>query len=447
MQMNSSLILAGEAPNFVNALRDSNAAASEANQVRQQNALRQLYQEKGPDIATGDQNALNALSRFDPHASLGIKGARQGLASGKLDMQAKRQNMEILSAQEKRAIETHAATLSATQRAAQVQQIEAGLAEGIAAYHSGDLNALNGVLSSYQIEPLKSLEDFPMLALKYNDSRKLLAEYNEQFGRPDPLSPAGKVAADVEAGYLPPNQAAGGNDTEAEREIARLQELNFTRLEAIKIKEGVYRLVTDPVTRETVLYDLEKQQVVPMEGGNTPTQPQPILASPPERLTFGNRFEGASEAFGAGGAARRLANTASDSLGFGQPFPEAAAAQRDFSVMRENLTQSLAEAYSGRVPAFLLQNIQELTPQAGAVLEGPEGAQSKLRALGRSLESELATVKRSARNRRSPTDQAKLSARKTALESALAQVSEALGGFDESELNTTSSGIKWKVKQ
>lgn len=445
MQMNPALVLAGDTPNFVNALRDSNAAASEANQVRQQNALRKLYESQGPDIANGNQNALNALSRLSPQASLDIQGTRQGLASGELDMQAKRQSMEILSAQERRAIETHAATLSAAQRAAQVQKIEAGLAEGIAAYHSGDLNALNGVLSAYQIEPLKSLEDFPMLALKYNDSRKLLAEYNEQFGRPDPLSGPGKVAADIEAGYLDAGQAASGADNEAEREIARLQELGMTRAEAIKVKEGVYRIVTDPVTRETVLYDLQKQQVVQM-GGSTP-QAEQTPATPPSRLTFGNRFEGADTAFGVGGAARGAANAITDTIGLPEPFPETSAAQRDFSVMRENITQSLAEAYAGRTPAFLLENIQNLTPRAGSVFEGPQAAQNKLRALGRSLETELETVKRSERNRRSPTDQAKLSARKTALESALAQVLEALSGFDSGETNTTSSGIKWKVKQ
>ncbi len=245
---------------------------------------------------------------------------------------------------------------------------------------------------------------------------------------------------------FPGVEAPAPAPTEAEQEIARMQAVGLSYEQAVKVKEGVLRLVTDPVTRETTLFDMQTQQVIPINGGPGPTVTPPP-ADQPTPMTFGNRFDGADTAFGVGGALRGGANTLMDTFALPQPFPETSSAQRDFAVMSENMTQSLAEAYAGRTPAFLLKNIQELTPKAGSVFEGPEAAQDKLQALGRSLQQELNTIDKGMRRRNRPNERAKLDARKAAVESALAQVSEALGGFGGGETNTTSSGIKWKVKQ
>lgn len=184
MRMNAGIILAGKEPDFVNVLRQSNAAAGEANQVRQQNALRQLYDSQGEGIASGDQNALNALARLDPSASLGIQGARQGLEAGALNMDATRQRMDILSSQEKRAIEAHAAKLSAADRAAQAQKIQQGLMGGIALYQNGDLEGLNRMLQGVGEQPLQSIDQFPSVAVKYKGVLDAL-ESVKDFGAPD----------------------------------------------------------------------------------------------------------------------------------------------------------------------------------------------------------------------------------------------------------------------
>jgi hypothetical protein len=153
MTMNAGLILAGQQPDIVNVLARANEAGQQARQFDRQNAVNALYQEQGPQIAAGDQNALNALARFDPQASLGITDVRlgqdvtrqgmahadtrlgmdqqshtQGLAMNAQSMQHANANQGRLSRQEQRQIEQHAARLSAAERASQRADIESDLA-------------------------------------------------------------------------------------------------------------------------------------------------------------------------------------------------------------------------------------------------------------------------------------------------------------------------------
>lgn len=79
MQMDTRIPLMGQQPDFVNTLARSTQAAQLANQNRDQNALRQLFQTQGPQIMAGEGNALNALAQIDPNAALGIQGARQDM--------------------------------------------------------------------------------------------------------------------------------------------------------------------------------------------------------------------------------------------------------------------------------------------------------------------------------------------------------------------------------
>lgn len=79
MQMNPSIILAGQTPDIAGSAMRGVQLAQGVNDTRQTNALRNLYQTQGAGILAGDQNALNALAGFDPAAALGIQGARQGM--------------------------------------------------------------------------------------------------------------------------------------------------------------------------------------------------------------------------------------------------------------------------------------------------------------------------------------------------------------------------------
>lgn len=119
--MDARIILAGQTPDLVGAMRQGNALAAETNQMRQQNALASLYQQQGPQIAAGDQNALNALARFDPAASLGVQGARQDMQAQSEQMRMARENARL-----------RAAELASTMDARQAQETAARLERGIA---------------------------------------------------------------------------------------------------------------------------------------------------------------------------------------------------------------------------------------------------------------------------------------------------------------------------
>lgn len=79
-RVNSAIPLATQSPDIPNALAQGTRAAAMQNDLMQQNALRGVYQEHGPGIVAGDQNALNALAQFDPGQAMGIRQAHNAEA-------------------------------------------------------------------------------------------------------------------------------------------------------------------------------------------------------------------------------------------------------------------------------------------------------------------------------------------------------------------------------
>lgn len=245
-----------------------------------------------------------------------------------------------------------------------------------------------------------------------------------------------------------------GDMSEAEQEIARMGEAGLSRTEAIKIKEGIYKVITHPTTKEAILFDMQTFQPVRPMTAQTPApvvpatpEPTPTPAPSPD-LSFGPPYGGADRSFGIPGAFRGVANTAADTVGLDVPFPDVQGAQSDFGVMRENLTNKISEAYDGKVPAFLLQGIQNLTPKAGSVFEGPAAAQEKLEALGRNIVTERNSVTRQLSNRAlSPDNRAKLENRLNSLETSLDDIRAAIAGFGAGGGGTTKSGLKYRVVQ
>ena len=172
----------------------ANAAA--ANQVRDRNAIRDLYAEQGAGIAAGDQNALNALSALDPMAALGVQDQRQAMGIRAEQNSRARQRFDLELAQ-------YASGLSEQQAAQEAAQMESAIVQGIGLYQSGDLPGLNAFLGQNGIEPLASLDMFPALAATAGDALGKLKEVAEFGAGPKPLSGPGKIAADIDAGILP----------------------------------------------------------------------------------------------------------------------------------------------------------------------------------------------------------------------------------------------------
>lgn len=125
MSLNPSIILAGANPDILGAMSRGNELAAQTNTLRDQNALRQVYQTQGAGLLQGNQSSLNALAAIDPVQALNVQG-------GALQNRTAQRSFEIMNAQEKRAIAEAAAQMDEAQKAAaaeatrrQVQQFVA----------------------------------------------------------------------------------------------------------------------------------------------------------------------------------------------------------------------------------------------------------------------------------------------------------------------------------
>ncbi|MFV1484525.1 MULTISPECIES: hypothetical protein [unclassified Phaeobacter] len=195
-QLDTRLPLMAQQPDIVNALARSSAAAQQTNQVQGQNALRNLFQTQGADIAAGQPQALNALAQLDPMQAVQMQSARQ-------DMQSRAQLMAQRRIAMGREAEAYAASLGAQERAQEAARVEQGIAQGMQFYQRGDLNGLNQLLGTVGEEPLQSLDEFPTVAAMYGDVLDRLKAVQELTAPPKPMSGPGKVQADISAGLLP----------------------------------------------------------------------------------------------------------------------------------------------------------------------------------------------------------------------------------------------------
>jgi len=234
--------------------------------------------------------------------------------------------------------------------------------------------------------------------------------------------------------------AATGESSAAEDRIARVTEnLMATgtvidpaeaRNVAVAIVDGRYRADRDPITREVTIVDMATG--MPVYGGTRQTA-QAAEPTPPQESQFGEAFADPTHAFGASGFGARVVNQAADSLNLDQPFPETAATQRDFAVLKENLLNDIASAYNRQPPSWLLQEIRELTPSAGSLLEGPATARSKLEALGRQMEGQLQAAEETLARPLSPSERLEAEGQKAGLQQALARIGTALRSFERAQ--------------
>lgn len=162
--MNPSIILAGQTPDFLGTIDRANTAAARQNSFQRENALAQMMQEYGPGIVSGDQNAINALARFDPQAALGVQNTRLG-------MDATRQRMKAMSDQEERAAAQYAQGLSDREAAARAAKIEEGVKMGMSARSAQEWDA---IMSRVSPELVGMYDQRDMVANKYMSMAEIL---------------------------------------------------------------------------------------------------------------------------------------------------------------------------------------------------------------------------------------------------------------------------------
>lgn len=111
---------------FVGSMAAGNQLAAQTNQLRDQNALRDVYRTQGAGILQGNQSSLNALAALDPITALNAQG-------NVLQNRNAERSFEIMNAQEKRAIAEAAAQMDEKQRAQAAEAVKREVFKFIAA--------------------------------------------------------------------------------------------------------------------------------------------------------------------------------------------------------------------------------------------------------------------------------------------------------------------------
>lgn len=198
MALNPSIILAGQPFDLAGSMSAGNQLAAQTNQLRDQNALRQVYQTQGAGILSGDQNALNALAAIDPITAINAQG-------GVLQNRTTQRQFEILNAQEKRAIAEAARTMSEAQRAEAAAAAKQEVLRFIAAPTPEIFDQM--VTQAGKPELAGQWANRQMLGAEYVSSVEEALKLSQGPERPAPLTDAGKAAFDAQNGWIQPGQA------------------------------------------------------------------------------------------------------------------------------------------------------------------------------------------------------------------------------------------------
>lgn len=177
MALNPNIILAGQPIDVLGSMARGNELAGQTMQLRDQNALRQVYQTQGAGLVNGDPNAINALAAIDPSAAIGLRNSN-------LDGQLTQRRMDILSAEEKRQIAEFNSKASAEERAQAAAKIEEAVRMGMAAQSPEQWDGLMRQMGADEL--VGQFGNKQMHVNKY----LTMAEALKAAQGPEPLSPS-----------------------------------------------------------------------------------------------------------------------------------------------------------------------------------------------------------------------------------------------------------------
>lgn len=209
MALNANIILAGQTPDIMGTIGRANDMAQQRIGYDRQNALAQMYQDKGPGIMAGDLSAMNALAQFDPNAALGVQQTRQGMA-------ATQQRMDILSREEARSVQKEAASLTAEQRKAEAQKLEGALKGAAYFYSKGDRAGYENFLRQSGADPAQfPFDQFEPIAAKMGGILEVLKGFQPEISPNDRYKVAGGTLFDLgaEGGPVAVGQGAMQEET------------------------------------------------------------------------------------------------------------------------------------------------------------------------------------------------------------------------------------------
>lgn len=234
--MNPLIALQYETPDFAGAIHRGQQMYAQRQENERANELAAYMQANGAGIMSGDQNALAGLAAYDPQAALRIQESQQGMELDRRRIEAGMANdaarLRLAERETNSSIGDRAARLEIL-RAQSEQQAAENSANMDAAQRRQTVETLTTILPAFQ--GVQDAETWDRMASelapdavgKFDQRDELFAMGEGMLrgfgGRPEPLSPEGKLAADREAGYdVGPVGPAPTNDMR-EYEFARTQ--------------------------------------------------------------------------------------------------------------------------------------------------------------------------------------------------------------------------------
>jgi hypothetical protein len=311
MSMNTNIPMMGRGMNALNSLSQGQALGRAE---RGDN----LFREHGAGIVAGDQNALAKYAQFDPQAATAIKAQHQQAEFNNERLQILRQNARTAAMKQ-------VAQLDANQAAQAKERLTGILRGAIPLYKEGNQEGYNQWLAQNGVDPSKyAFEQFP------SHAATIMGEL-DAFEEAKPLSGAGKLAADLNAGLITQEQFDAAN--------APKQPLVQNFIGGESSGEGV-ALPVEPTTAD-----------VPDGSGR--------------------------DAFGMQGLFENFVNAGADFIAGYEPYGDTAEAARYFKSAEEEGLVAMAQAYP-RMPATQqMERLRALLPQIGK--DGPESALKKMR--------------------------------------------------------------------
>jgi hypothetical protein len=208
--------------------------------------------------------------------------------------------------------------------------------------------------------------------------KTLTPEEVTQFGFPE-----GSIVQQKPDGTLSLAFSPSENMSSLQERVAALLATGVDEQRALGIAAGRYQVSVNPLTNERQVFDVATGERV---GDELPERrPEDVPSMIPEGID-------AQLATGAPGAFRNVVNIVGDAFGAGTAFPQAKEATEALRSLQLFTTTTMQSEVPGRPSNFLLERLEALTVQPNSLLQGEEGAKTRLQQTQRLINGEISRL-------------------------------------------------------
>lgn len=210
VQLDTRLPLAAQGPNVLAAMDAGTVAAGNTANLLRQAEGQNIFRQYGAGAMQGDQNALAQIAGFDPVMGQTMDINRQENRRAAQRLAIDQERLSIVRQETARAVRE---SQDRAEAESQVRMLENAFRQMHIAKQTGDTRTLMQGLAMFGVEQLPPEEGMKVAAtMLAGGIEGLTAQYMPQEPQ-EPLSPAGKLAADLRAGRITQEQFDAASKT------------------------------------------------------------------------------------------------------------------------------------------------------------------------------------------------------------------------------------------